>query len=338
MRQVRQQFVGRLCAGVAWCALALAAGTAGAQGAYPNRTITVVAPYSAGGDADVAARTFAAAAQKALGQTVVVVNKVGASGVIGSAQVIAAPPDGYTLLLGRTGSQSILPAIQPTSTKYKWDDYTFIGTLELNPYGCMVNAKSPYKTFGDLVKAIQSNGKQLNYGTAGAMTTNDMGPRQLFRLLKLKPDRMPTQIPYKGTGDAMLSLLAGETEFTCGSMGPSLSHIKAGTLRALIVTTPERLAALPELPTARELGYPDMEKIVGWSAIFAPPGLPADIRNRLVEVMKGLPADPAWLAGTASTGSVPYVKSPEETREFAKAQFELYRALGEEMGIIDSKR
>lgn len=338
MRQVRLQFVGRLCAGVAMSAMTLATGTAWAQAAYPNRTITVIAPYSAGGDADVAARTFAAAAQKALGQTVVVVNKVGASGVIGSAQAIAAPPDGYTLLLGRTGSQSILPAIQPTSTKYKWDDYTFIGTLELNPYGCMVNAKSPYKTFGDLVKAIQANGKQLNFGTAGAMTANDMGPRQLFRLLKLSPDRTPTQIPYKGTGDAMLSLLAGETEFTCGSMGPSLSHIKAGTLRAVIVTTPERLAALPDLPTARELGYPEMEKIVGWSAIFAPPGLPADIRNRLVAVMKGLPADPAWLAGTASTGSVPYVKSPEETREFAKSQFELYRALGEEMGIIDSKR
>jgi tripartite-type tricarboxylate transporter receptor subunit TctC len=337
MTQARRHFVTRLIAGAALSATALGAGTAWAQTAgYPNRTITVIAPYSAGGDADLAARNFAAAAQKVLGQTVVVLNRVGASGVIGSAQAIAAPPDGYTLLLGRTGSQSILPAIQPTSTKYKWDDYTFIGTLELNPYGCMVNAKSEYKTFADLVRAIRTNGKKLNFGTAGSLTTNDMGPRQLFRLLKLTPEQTPTQIPYKGTGDATLSLLAGETEFACGSMGPSLSHIRAGTLRPLIVTTSERLSILPDLPTARQLGYPDMEKIVGWSAIFAPPGLPTDIRDRLVGVMKAISTDPAWLAGTAASGSVPYIRSPDETREFAKSQFELYRSLGEQMGIVDA--
>lgn len=337
MKQVRRHFMTRLLAGAALSATALAAGPAWAQ-AYPNRTITVIAPYSAGGDADLAARNFAAAAQKVLGQTVVVMNRVGASGVIGSAQAIAAAPDGYTLLLGRTGSQSILPAIQPTTTKYKWDDYTFIGMLELNPYGCMVNAKSAYKTFDDLVKAIRSNGKKLNFGTAGTLTTNDMGPRQLFRLLKLSADQTPTQIPYKGTGDATLSLLAGETEFACGSMGPSLSHIKAGTLRPLIITNPERMASLPDLPTARELGYPEMEKVVGWSAVLAPPGLPNDIRDRLVGVLKTIATDPAWLAGTAATGSVPFVKSPEETRDFMKGQFEMYRALGEQMGIIDANK
>ncbi len=338
MTQLRRHLLSRLLAGAALSATALATAPAWAQGAWPNRTITMIAPYSAGGDADLAARNFASAAQKVLGQTVVVVNRVGASGVIGSAAAIGAAPDGYTLLLGRTGSQSILPAIQPTTTKYKWDDYTFIGMLELNPYGCMVNAKSAYKTFDDLVKAIKTNGKKLNFGTAGSMTTNDMGPRQLFSLLKLSPDQTPTQIPYKGTGDATLSLLAGETEFACGSMGPSLSHMKAGTLRALIVTTPERISAAPDVPTARELGYPEMEKIVGWSAVLGPPGLPKDVRDRLVAVMKTISTDPAWLAGTAATGSVPFVKSPEETREFAKAQFDLYRALGEQMGIIDAQK
>jgi tripartite-type tricarboxylate transporter receptor subunit TctC len=326
----------RLLAGAAITATAIVGSTAWAQGAYPNRTITVIAPYSAGGDADLAARNFAAAAQKVLGQTVVVVNKTGASGVIGSAQVVNAPPDGYTLLLARTGSQAILPAIQPASTKYKWDDYTFIGTLELNPYGCMVSAKSPYKTLDDLVKAIRSNGQKLNFGTAGTLTTNDMGPRQLFRLLNVT-DRAPTQIPYKGTGDATMSLLAGETEFACGSMGPSLSHIKAGTLRALMVTNPERMASMPDIPTARELGYPDMEKIVGWSAVYGPPGLPVEIRDRLAAMLKTISTDPAWLAGTAQTGSVPYVKSPEETKEFARTQYQLYKGLGEQLGIIDSK-
>ena len=338
MKNVSRHQLTRCLAGPALAAIAFAVAPAQAQSAWPSRPITLIAPYSAGGDADLAARNFAAAAQKALGQTVIVMNKVGASGVIGSTQAIAAPPDGYTLLLARTGSQSILPAIQPTTTKYKWDDYTFLGTLELNPYGCMVSAKSPYKTFDDLVNAIKTNGKKLNYGTAGTLTTNDMGPRQLFRLLKLSPDQTPTQIPFKGTGDATLSLLGGDTEFACGSMGPSLSHIKSGALRALIVTTPERIKDAPDVPTARELGYPEMEKIVGWSALFGPRGLPKDVRDRLVGALKTISTDPAWLAATAVTGSVPYVKSPEETREFAKAQFELYRSLGEQMGIIDSQK
>lgn len=322
---------------LATAAAALASASALAQGAYPSRPITVIAPYSAGGDADLAARNFAAAAQKVLGQSVVVVNKTGASGVIGSAQVVAAPPDGYTLLLARTGSQAILPAIQPTSTKYKWDEVTFIGMLELNPYGCMVNAKSAHRTLDDLVKAIRSKGKSMNFGTAGQLTTNDMGPRELFRLLKLTPDQTPTMIPCKGTGDTVQSLLAGETDFSCGSMGPFLGHLKAGTLRAVMVTTAERMAAAPDVPTARELGYADMERIVGWSAVFGPPRLPADVRDRLVAAMKQIAADPAWLAGTAQTGSLPFVKSPEETREFVQGQYQLYRTLGEQLGIIDAK-
>ena len=326
----------RHLAGCTVVATALVSASALAQSGYPNRSITVVAPYSAGGDADLAARNFAAAAQRVLGQTVVVLNKAGASGVIGSAQVVSAAPDGYTLLLARTGSQAILPAIQPTSTKYKWDDYSFIGTLELNPYGCMVSSKSPHKTFAELVQAIRSKGKGLNFGTAGTLTTNDMGPRQLFKLLNAV-EQAPTMIPYKGTGDATLSLIAGETDFSCGSMGPFLSHIKAGTLRALMVTTAERMAGLADVPTARELGYAEMERIVGWSAIFAPAKLPDDVRDKLVAMMKTLATDPAWLAGTAQSGSLPYVKSPEETKEFTRTQYLLYRALGEQLGIVDGK-
>ena len=296
MSALTRRTMVRLAAGVLVAAGLGQAAMAQPSGAYPNRPITVISPFSAGGDADLAARNFAAAAQKVLGQSVVVVNRTGASGVIGSAQVVAAPPDGYTLLLARTGSQAILPAIQPTSTKYKWDEYTFIGMLELNPYGCAVNAKSAYRSFDDLVKAIRSKGKSMNFGTAGLLTTNDMGPRELFRLLKLSADQAPTMIPYKGTGETVQSLLANETDFSCGSMGPFLGHLKAGTLRALMVTTADRLASLPDVPTARELGYAEMERIVGWSAVFGPPKLPADVRDKLVATLKTIAADPG-LAG-----------------------------------------
>ena len=325
------------CLGVAITAPALIAASAAiAQAPYPNRPITLIAPYSAGGDADVAARNYAAAAQRVLGQTVVVINKTGASGVIGSSQVIAAPPDGYTLLLARTGSQAILPAIMPTNTKYKWDDYTFIGTLELNPYGCTVNAKSPYNTFEDLANALRTKGKTMNFGTAGSLTTNDMGPRQLFRLLKLT-EQTPTQVPYKGSGEASMSLLSGETDFACGSLGSFLSLIKAGRLRALVATTAERIPSLPDVPTARELGYGEMEAIVGWSAVYGPPKMANDVRDKLAAALKMVAADPTWLAATAQTGSLPFVRSPDETREFAKSQYTLYKTLGELLNLIDSK-
>ena len=324
----------RLVAGAA--AALLLASAVGAQDNYPSRPITLIAPYSPGGDADLAARNFAAAAQRALGQTVVVVNKTGASGVIGSAQVIAAPADGYTLLLARTGSQAILPAIMPTNTKYKWDDYTFIGTLELNPYGCVVNAKSPYKRFEDLASAMRTQGKAMNFGTAGVLTTNDMGPRQLFKILKLT-DQTPTQIPYKGTGEASMSLVAGQTEFACGSLGSFIALIKSGALRALMVTTAERLPSMPEVPTARELGYEDMEGIVGWSAVFGPPKMPAPVRDKLEAALRTIAKDPVWLAATAQTGSVPSIRTPDETRSFVQKQYQLYRSLGEQLNLIDSK-
>ncbi len=329
--------LARLLACTAMAICASISAQALADGPYPNHPITLIAPYSAGGDADLAARNFAAAAQRVLGQTIIVMNKTGASGIIGSAFVVAAPPDGYTLLLARTGSQAILPAIEPKATKYKWDDYTFIGTLELNPYGCMVKASSPYKTFDDLARAIRAKGKNLSYATAGTLTTNDMGPRELFKLLKVSQQQVPTQIPFKGTGEAALSLMRGETEFSCGSLGSFLNLIKSGDLRALMVTTAERIPSMADVATSRELGYAEMEKIVGWSAIYGPSKLPADVRDKLVATLKAVAADPAWQAGTAMTGSLPYVKSPEETKEFARGQYELYRALGESLDIIDRK-
>ena len=329
--------VARSSTAVAMVGLAAGVGAlpARAEPGYPTRTITLVAPFSAGGDADAAARNFAAYASKVLGQSVVVLNRTGASGVIGSASVVNATPDGYTLLLSRTGSQAIMPAIEPAVTKYKWDDFTFIGMLETNPYGCVVNAKSPYKTFPELVKALQTSGKQMNFGTAGVMTTNDLGPRLLFKLLKLT-DQMPTQVPYKGSGEASASLLSGFTQFACGSLGSFLSLAKSGQLRILMTTSPSRLPVFPDVPTARELGLNEMEGVVGWSGVFGPPNLPADVRDRIAAAIRTIAEDPAWVAATATTGSLPFVRTPEETRDYMRSQFQLYRSLGESLKIIDS--
>jgi tripartite-type tricarboxylate transporter receptor subunit TctC len=300
---------------------------------YPSRPITVVSPYAAGGDADFAARNFAAAAQRALGQPVVVINRPGASGVIGSASVVAATPDGYTLLLARPGSQSILPAIMPTRTKYKWDDYTMIGLLELNPYGCFVKA-GKFKTYNDFAAMLKARGKDMNFGTAGVLTTNDMGPRQLFKMLGLG-ENAPTQIAYKASNEAMIALMSGDIDFACASVGTFVPLVKNGDLLALLVTTPERITVLPNAPTARELGLTELERIIGWSGVFGPANLPLEVQTKLQQLMKTVASDASWIAATEKIGSIPYVKSPDETRSFARDQFQIYRALGESLRLID---
>lgn len=315
----------------------LAAPASWAKSDYPSHAITLITPYSTGGDSDLAARNFSAVAQKYLDQPVVVVNKPGASGVIGSEQGRLASPDGYTLLLSRPGSQAILPAISPIKTKYKWSDFTPIGLLELNPYGCYVKGNSPYKTFKDFEKALRTNGAKMNYGTAGALTTNDMGPKLLFDTLKLG-DKVPTQIPYKGTGDATSALLAGQIDFSCSSIGPANGLIKAGNLRALFVTTPERLKSLPDVPTAKELGLAKMEQITGWSGISGPPGMPADIVEKIWKAMEQTGKDAAWIRATENAGSVPFIKGPTDARKFTKGQYEVYHELGKSLDLIDKTK
>ena len=151
---------------------------------YPDKPILVVAAFSAGGDSDLAARNLTAVFPKYTGQNGVVLNKVGASGAIGSEYVKKASPDGYTLLLARVGSQATLPALKP-DLGYKWNDFTFLGLLELNPYVCVVRADSPYKTFAELVDGIRKNVGKLKYSTAGVGTIHEVGPQMLFDILKI---------------------------------------------------------------------------------------------------------------------------------------------------------
>lgn len=316
------------------CLAAVPVTQALAQDKYPSRPITLIAPYSAGGDSDLAARNFAAVAQSYLGQPVVVQNKPGASGIIGSQLVLQSPPDGYTLLLARTGSQAILPAVAPSNTKYKWDDFTFIGMLELNPYGCMVKANSPYTNAEQFLKGLKEKGKGMNFATAGVATTNDMGPRLLFDILKLGANS-PQQIPFKGTGEATAALMAGQVDFACGSIGPFMQLIKHGDLRAMFITTPERIKDLPNVPTAREAGVQDMEKITGWSGIFAPSKMPPAMVEQLWKAVQEVGKDQKWRRATEQAGAIPYIIGPDETRKFIKNQFDVYESIGKSLNMID---
>ena len=321
--------ISLIAATIAASSLAFAP-AAGAQ-SYPDRAVSLVVPFSTGGDSDLSARNLAPAMQQVIGQSVVVLNRAGASGSIGSQVVKDAKPDGYTLLLARIGSQALLPALQ-RNLSYRWDDFTFLGLLERNPFVCAVHADSPYRTFGDLVVAMKKNPGKLNYSTSGPGTILNLGPQMIFDVLKLGPEAA-VQIVYKGGGDAAMAVLSRDVDFNCGNLTSLIGNIKGGLMRALLTTTPERWKDIPDVPTVRELGYPELEAIIGWSALYGPPGMPAELVSYWGDVLAKVAKDQRWLDGMARIGGMPSVMTPADTRRFVAGQFELYDRIGKQLGI-----
>ncbi len=311
---------------------ALIAFSANAYAEYPNKPVTLVAPFGAGGASDLAARTLAASAPGYLEEPVIVVNKTGAGGVIGSTSVYQSRPDGYTLLLGRVGCNGLVPALNQT-IPYSWDSFTFLGMIELNPFVYVVQADSPYKSLQDLLDAIKAKPGTINYSHSGPQGLLSMGSQMLLDQAGLDA-AAATGIPYKGGGGAKTALLGGHVDFLGINLAPVLDQIKAGKLRALAVTTPERFEAIPDVPTIRESGYPELEKVIGWSVLLGPPELPQEIVDKWQEVLGKVATDEKWIKQTKSLGSVPYITSAGQAEEFVEEQYETYKALGEKLNVI----
>jgi tripartite-type tricarboxylate transporter receptor subunit TctC len=303
-----------------------------AHAQYPSGPILLVVPYSAGSDADLAARNLAQHAPRYLnGQTMVVMNQPGASGAIGTLAVRNAAPDGYRLLLSRIASQVILPATD-RKTAYAANDFTFLSLLELNPYVCAAKGDAPYVSMKELVAEIRKRPGKLNFATVGDGTLQNFGPQYLFSLVGLPKDAA-VGVPYKGSGELTVSLLGGQTQFACSNLGALLPHFRSGALRPLMTTTREPLKYLPTAPTARSQGWPEMESLAAWSALAGPPGLPREVVERWRDVFAKLARDPAWLAGVENLGGIPAVRSPAESAKFVREQYQLYERLAERLGL-----
>lgn len=319
-------------------ALALAAAHAAAQvtstssgQGYPTRPIQFVIPFGAGGDSDLSGRNVAQAASKYLNNTpIVAVNRVGASGAIGATFVRNAAPDGYTLLVARIATHAILPALE-SKLPYKWNEFTMISMIELNPYVCFVKSDSPHKSAADLISVIRRNPGKLNFATAGVATSQNMAAQYLMTLAGLTKDHA-VGIHYKSGGEVTTAVLGGQVDFACNNAPTVIPQAKAGRMRVLFVS-PVRISDLPDVPSAREAGYPGMEKIVGWTALMGPGKLPKTIVSRWSEVFARLAKDPDWQAGNARIGGVPAIRSQAETEQYVREQYELYDKLVTALGI-----
>lgn len=316
-------------------ALALSAAlpaTALAQG--PDGTVTLVAPFSAGGAADIAARTFAAHAPRHMGgqpKTMVVENRTGASGAIGTLYVARARPDGRTLLLARVGSSAILPAIDPR-TPYSVADFTWLGLLDENPFVLCVRADAPWTTLAALLAALRDAPGRYNFATSGPATILDLGVRHLLAAAGLPLDAAQG-IPFRGGGEALTALLAGEVHFIGNNLADMMGAIRVGQVRALAVSGTQRLPELPGVPTGAEVGVPALADLAGWNALAAPAQLPAAMTAFWEGVVAATGADPAWIAATRRVGSVPRILDGAATRDFVKAQIALFRGLAQRLNL-----
>jgi tripartite-type tricarboxylate transporter receptor subunit TctC len=310
--------------------LALAAGAAAAQG-YPSKPITFVIPFAAGGDSDLSGRNVAAHASKYLNNVpIVAVNRTGASGAIGAMAVKNAAPDGYTLLVARIATHAILPALE-SKLQYRWNDFTMLSLIELNPYICFVKGDSPYRTAAELVAAIKASPGKLNFSTAGIGTSQNMAAQYFMTLAGLTKDHA-VGIHYKGGGEVTSAVLGGQVQFACNNAPTVIPQVKAGALRPLFVT-PTRLAEIPDAPSGVEAGFPDMNKIVGWTALMGPPGMPKEVVERWTDVFARLAKDADWQQGNARIGGIAAIRSAQETEKFVREQYELYDGLVRTLGI-----
>jgi tripartite-type tricarboxylate transporter receptor subunit TctC len=154
----------------------------------------------------------------------------------------------------------------------------------------------------------------------------------MFDVLKLGPEAA-VQVAYKGGGDAALAVLSREVDFNCGNLTSLIGNLKGGRMRALFTTTPQRWQDIPDVPTVRELGYPQLEAIIGWSALYGPPGMTAEQIAFWREALAKVAADQQWIAGTERIGGMPSIMTPADTRRFVAGQFELYDRIGKQLGI-----
>lgn len=307
------------------------------QGAppYPDRPITLVAPFSAGGSADAAARLVAMHAPRHLpnkGAVITVENRPGASGAIGTAQVARAAPDGFTLLLARVASSAILPAIDPR-TPYGLDDFSMLGLLYETPFAVCVRADAPWQKLGDLVAALRESPGRFAFATTGPATILDLGIRQLFMASGLPIDAAGA-VPFAGGAEAVDAVVSGRAHFVGSSITDAAAPLASGAVRALVVGSDERLTLLPGVPTAKEAEVASLSAITGWSAVFGPAFLQPQAVEAWVAAIASLGADRAWVEALRRTGSSPRSLPPGATRDFLRAQIALYGDLARRLGLL----
>jgi len=290
------------------------AAQAQAQDSWPQRAVTLVVPFGAGGSADLTARIIATHLQARFGSPFVVDNKGGAGGSIGTGFVAKAPNDGYTLLVGTVSSNAINAALYPRLAYDLDRDFQPVTLLVRFPNLLFVNPKIPAKTVTGLIDYLKAHPGKVNYGSSGIGTSSHLSTV----MFALATGTEMTHIPFRSTGEVVNSMIGGHIDLGIDSMTTTLPHAQSGAVRALAVTTPQRNASAPDLPTIGETlpGY----EATAWQGIFAPAGTPRPIVDRLAAEVKRILEMPEVADSLKAVGAEPAPLPPDAFAAFAREE------------------
>ncbi|WP_423460371.1 Bug family tripartite tricarboxylate transporter substrate binding protein [Ottowia sp. VDI28] len=281
---------------------------------YPSRPITLVSPWAAGGTNDLLCRLLAKEASRTLGQPMVVDNKAGASGVIGTTAVARSRPDGYTLTLGSTPGYATAQALYPNLPYDPMRDFVPVIGVATVPNVLVVSPSLPVNSVRELIAYLKAHPGEMSYSSVGPGSTQHLCARMFERMTGTEM----IHVPYKGTAPAMQDLLAGRITLSFENMPPLLPQIRSGGLKALAVTSAQRVSQLPNVPTVAESGLPDFTASV-WYAVFAPAGVSASIVERLQKAFEAALRRPESMAQLSNLGLTTLATDAAATRAFIQA-------------------
>lgn len=300
-------FIGSLIAGLLTAAQA--------QAAFPERPVTLVVPFAAGGSTDVVARVIAAKMSDDLGQQVVVQNVAGAGGSLGAGNVARADADGYTILMGTVATHALNPLILKSKPYDAEADFAPVSLLVLVPNVLVVNPELPAKSVEELLALLKAEPDKWSYASSGNGTPLHLSGE----LFKSMAGVNLEHIPYKGSGPALNDVLGNQVSIMFDNLPSSSAHIKAGTLRALAVTTADRAPSFPDVPTMAEAGLPGYETYT-WNALFAPKDTPKDVVDRLNAAAVKAMADPDVGERMKEFSATIVASTPDELAAHVKAE------------------
>ena len=293
---------------------------------YPTKPIRMIVPFAPGGVTDMVSRTLADGMSKRIGQTIVVENRAGASGIPGSLAAKGAAADGYTIMMGNISTLAINTAMFKDLPYDPDKDFDPISMVSAQPLLVTVNANLPIHSVKDLVDHLRAKPDSLNFGSAGASL------QLATEAFNQAADITMTHVPYKGSGPAMTDLVAGHIEVLFDAFSSLQPFVQDGRVRALAITSSTRSPLMPDLPTLDELGLPNSE-VNSWQGVVAPAGTPPEAIQRLNEVIRETLDDPQIKETFAKQGITATASSPQELKEFARQEAKRWQEVAKKAGV-----
>jgi len=316
------------CAVVLVVAVLLTSANASLAQSYPDKPIRIVVTFPAGGPTDAVARPISQSLSTTWGQPVIIDNRGGAGGIVGTEIVAHSAPDGYNLLIGTAGGMSINPSLHAKLSYDPFKDFAPISMLVINPQILVAHPALAASNVRELVALAKSKPGQLNFASSGTGTATHLG----LELFKAATGINVVHVPYKGGAPALTDLIAGQVQLLFISIPSVMPQVKAGRLKAIAVSSARRSLSAPEVPTVAESGYPGFE-YVNWNALFAPAATPRAIINKLNSEVVKIMRDPDLAQKLVSQGAEPAPGTPEQLAQYMRVDFDRWRKVIRAAGI-----